>query len=195
MPWPSPTGRSTSTTARRTGWRSPMATSSTRCCGPSSTTPSSTDRARSRSTSASIPVERILWTTISDDGRGLEESDRAWLFGRFERGAAGRTSGNGSGLGLYVSRALMRGMGGDLVLDDGRRRARRDVPPDPARRAGQRRLTERCRRAPRRPATRQTAAMRYGWATTRLRRAGVHRAGAQLADPTETKESRNDGLG
>jgi signal transduction histidine kinase len=31
---------------------------------------------------------------------------------------AGRTSGNGSGLGLYVSRALMRGMGGDLVLDE-----------------------------------------------------------------------------
>ena len=63
-------------------------------------------------------AERILWTTVSDDGRGLEEADRAWLFGRFERGAAGRTSGNGSGLGLYVSRALMRGMGGDLVLDD-----------------------------------------------------------------------------
>ena len=64
------------------------------------------------------PAERMLWTTISDDGRGFEEGDRAWLFGRFERGAAGRTSGNGSGLGLYVSRALMRGMGGDLVLDD-----------------------------------------------------------------------------
>jgi signal transduction histidine kinase len=61
---------------------------------------------------------RILWTTVSDDGRGFDEADRAWLFGRFERGAAGRTSGNGSGLGLYVSRALMRGMGGDLVLDD-----------------------------------------------------------------------------
>jgi len=61
---------------------------------------------------------RTLWTTISDDGRGLEESDRTWLFGRFERGVAGRASGNGSGLGLYVSRALMRGMGGDLVLDE-----------------------------------------------------------------------------
>ena len=60
---------------------------------------------------------RTLWTTISDQGRGLDDSDRAWLFGRFERGVAGRTSGNGSGLGLYVSRALMRGMGGDLVLD------------------------------------------------------------------------------
>ena len=63
------------------------------------------------------PAERRLWTTIADHGRGLEEADRAWLFGRFERGVAGRTSGNGSGLGLYVSRALMRGMGGDLVLD------------------------------------------------------------------------------
>jgi len=60
---------------------------------------------------------RRLWTTITDHGRGLDDSDRAWLFGRFERGVAGRTSGNGSGLGLYVSRALMRGMGGDLVLD------------------------------------------------------------------------------
>jgi K+-sensing histidine kinase KdpD/HAMP domain-containing protein len=67
--------------------------------------------------------ERRLWTTIADHGRGLEERDRSWLFGRFERGAAGRSSGNGSGLGLYVSRALMRGMGGDLVLD----------PPEPGR--------------------------------------------------------------
>jgi signal transduction histidine kinase len=63
------------------------------------------------------PAERRLWVTISDEGKGLEDSDRAWLFGRFERGVAGRTSGNGSGLGLYVSRALMRGMGGDLMLD------------------------------------------------------------------------------
>jgi len=60
---------------------------------------------------------RTLWTTIADHGRGLDDSDRAWLFGRFERGDAGRTSGNGSGLGLYVSRALIRAMGGDLVLD------------------------------------------------------------------------------
>ena len=63
------------------------------------------------------PDTRILWTTISDKGHGLDDGDRSWLFGRFERGVAGRISGNGSGLGLYVSRALMRGMGGDLVLD------------------------------------------------------------------------------
>jgi K+-sensing histidine kinase KdpD len=63
------------------------------------------------------PETRTLWTTISDGGRGIEEADRAWLFERFARGAAGRASGNGSGLGLYVSRALMQSMGGDLVLD------------------------------------------------------------------------------
>jgi hypothetical protein len=63
------------------------------------------------------PAAATMWTTIADEGHGLDDSDRAWLFGRFERGVTGRTSGNGSGLGLYVSRALMRGMGGDLVLD------------------------------------------------------------------------------
>ena len=97
-------------------------------------------RARSPSRSAPTRPNDGLWTTVSDDGRGFEEADRAWLFGRFERGAAGRTSGNGSGLGLYVSRALMRGMGGDLVLDDVGGRTRRDVPPDAAGRAGQRGL-------------------------------------------------------
>jgi len=60
---------------------------------------------------------RTLWTTITDHGRGLDEADREWLFGRFARGAAGQASGDGSGLGLYVSRALMQSMGGDLVLD------------------------------------------------------------------------------
>jgi signal transduction histidine kinase len=63
------------------------------------------------------PESRQLWVTISDEGPGLDDADRGWLFERFERGDAGRVSGNGSGLGLYVSRALMRGMGGDLVLD------------------------------------------------------------------------------
>jgi signal transduction histidine kinase len=38
------------------------------------------------------------------------------LFGRFERGTQ-PGSGEGSGLGLYVSRELCRAMGGDLALD------------------------------------------------------------------------------
>lgn len=62
-------------------------------------------------------VERRVWITIADGGPGIGEADRATLFERFVRGSAGRAAGDGSGLGLYVSRALMRGMGGDLVLD------------------------------------------------------------------------------
>jgi len=53
--------------------------------------------------------------TIADEGPGIAEGDRGSLFGRFERGSA--ATGEGSGLGLYVSRALCRAMGGDLVLE------------------------------------------------------------------------------
>ena len=59
----------------------------------------------------------VLWTRISDEGPGITDADRAWLFGRFARGTAGQATGDGSGLGLYISRALMEGMGGRIVLD------------------------------------------------------------------------------
>ena len=62
-----------------------------------------------------------LRMTIADGGPGIGADDRARLFGRFERGTGGAgTAGSGSegsGLGLYVSRALCRSMGGDLVLE------------------------------------------------------------------------------
>ena len=54
--------------------------------------------------------------TITDAGPGVREADRDRLFRRFERGTE-RPSGEGSGLGLYVSRELCRAMDGDLVLD------------------------------------------------------------------------------
>ncbi len=54
--------------------------------------------------------------TIADHGPGVGESDRVRLFQRFERGAT-RPTGEGSGLGLYVSRELCRAMAGDLVLE------------------------------------------------------------------------------
>ncbi len=57
-----------------------------------------------------------LLITITDHGPGIAETDRERLFGRFERGQ-GRTAGEGSGLGLYVSRELCRAMAGDLVLE------------------------------------------------------------------------------
>jgi signal transduction histidine kinase len=54
--------------------------------------------------------------TIADHGPGVQEADRARLFGRFERGTDEQAD-EGSGLGLYVSRELCRAMGGDLVLE------------------------------------------------------------------------------
>ncbi len=62
------------------------------------------------------PATKDLLVTITDHGPGVPDEDRERLFGRFERGA-GRPSGEGSGLGLYASRALSRAMGGDLELD------------------------------------------------------------------------------
>jgi len=56
-----------------------------------------------------------LALTIRDGGPGISDTDRARLFARFERGLS--TSGEGSGLGLYVSRELCRAMNGDLTLD------------------------------------------------------------------------------
>ncbi len=57
-----------------------------------------------------------LRLTITDHGPGIPEADRGRLFGRFARGSD-RAADGGSGLGLYVSRELVRAMGGDLVLE------------------------------------------------------------------------------
>lgn len=57
-----------------------------------------------------------LRLTVADHGHGVDEADRARLFGRFVRGAD-RSPDEGSGLGLYVARELCRAMGGDLFLD------------------------------------------------------------------------------
>jgi two-component system sensor histidine kinase KdpD len=57
-----------------------------------------------------------LHVTIADHGPGVPEADRERLFTRFTRGAA-QTSDDGTGLGLYVSRQLLRAMGGELWLE------------------------------------------------------------------------------
>ncbi len=59
-----------------------------------------------------------LEVTIADAGPGIPEADRARLFTRFTRGAA-QTGGDGTGLGLYLSRQLLRGMSGELRLAPG----------------------------------------------------------------------------
>ena len=57
-----------------------------------------------------------LHVTIADHGPGVPEADRERLFTRFTRGAA-QTSDDGTGLGLYVSRQLLRTMAGELWLE------------------------------------------------------------------------------
>jgi signal transduction histidine kinase len=57
-----------------------------------------------------------IHVTIADHGPGVSEADRHRLFTRFTRGAE-QPSGEGTGLGLYLSRQLLRAMGGDLWLE------------------------------------------------------------------------------
>lgn len=71
---------------------------------------------------AAVRLDRersLVAITITDHGPGVLDEDRDRLFRRFERGAE-RPSGEGSGLGLYVSRELCRAMDGDLVLEPAR---------------------------------------------------------------------------
>ncbi len=55
---------------------------------------------------------RQVEIAVADRGPGLSEADAGRAFGRGERGV----SSDGSGLGLYVSRSLMRKHGGDVEL-------------------------------------------------------------------------------
>jgi signal transduction histidine kinase len=63
-------------------------------------------------------ADRLL-VTIADHGPGVSDEDRDRLFARFTRGGS-QGGGDGTGLGLYVSRQLLRTMGGDLVLEPSR---------------------------------------------------------------------------
>jgi signal transduction histidine kinase len=59
---------------------------------------------------------KLIEITIVDHGPGVPQRDRDRLFTRFTRGTE-QASGEGTGLGLYVSRQLARGMEGDLWLE------------------------------------------------------------------------------
>jgi signal transduction histidine kinase len=62
--------------------------------------------------------ERRAWIRVRDHGPGLSRADRRRLFRPFsksDRDAADK--GPGVGLGLALSRRLMRAQGGDLSLD------------------------------------------------------------------------------
>jgi signal transduction histidine kinase len=57
-----------------------------------------------------------LRVTIADHGPGIPAADRERLFSRFSR-LGEQSAEDGSGLGLYVSRELVRSMSGELRLE------------------------------------------------------------------------------
>ena len=57
--------------------------------------------------------------TVADGGPGVPDADRERLFERYARGGRSEDR-DGTGLGLYVGRALARANGGELVLETAR---------------------------------------------------------------------------
>jgi signal transduction histidine kinase len=53
--------------------------------------------------------------SVRDQGTGIPPDQREAVFGKFKRLEKG---GSGIGLGLFISRALMRSMAGDLWVED-----------------------------------------------------------------------------
>ena len=61
--------------------------------------------------------QHLLRISIADDGPGLDAVQQARLFDPFERLDASRSTVEGAGLGLAVSRSLMQAMDGSIGLD------------------------------------------------------------------------------
>ncbi|MGF7148097.1 signal transduction histidine kinase [Sphingomonas zeicaulis] len=60
---------------------------------------------------------------VIDEGTGIPPDERDGLFGKFKRGSRQPLHGErGSGLGLYIARALVTAMGGDIVFEPGAER-------------------------------------------------------------------------
>lgn len=59
--------------------------------------------------------EKGVTISLHDEGPGIPADQREAIFGKFKRLEKG---GSGIGLGLFISRALMRSMSGDLWVED-----------------------------------------------------------------------------
>ncbi|MEO6090147.1 MAG: HAMP domain-containing sensor histidine kinase [Umezawaea sp.] len=66
-----------------------------------------------------LDVTGVSWweVRVDDDGPGLSEMERAHAFDRFWRSDRSRSRPGGSGLGLSICQAVLRGAGGDLRLE------------------------------------------------------------------------------
>ena len=60
----------------------------------------------------------VVRFAVSDDGRGIQPSEHAAIFEKFYRAdPEQRYAPSGTGLGLYISRELVRRMGGRIGVD------------------------------------------------------------------------------
>jgi len=87
------------------------------------------------------PEESTIWirldeidgrarVVVADQGGGVDQANHERIFERFER--LGNTDGDGSGLGLYISRKLARAMGGDVTVESALGRGARFILDLPA---------------------------------------------------------------
>ncbi|MEP6470197.1 MAG: HAMP domain-containing sensor histidine kinase [Chloroflexota bacterium] len=64
------------------------------------------------------PDELVAEISITDEGAGMDANTRDHAFEQFYRSAdARRLAPDGSGVGLYAARGLVRAMGGDILLE------------------------------------------------------------------------------
>lgn len=59
--------------------------------------------------------ERVRFS-ISDDGPGIPESERSFVFNKYYRARATRNSTDGAGLGLSIARHIVEAHGGDIAV-------------------------------------------------------------------------------
>ena len=57
--------------------------------------------------------EKHAWLTVKDHGIGIAEADQERIFERFQRAVDPRNYG-GFGLGLWISRQIVRASGGEI---------------------------------------------------------------------------------
>lgn len=59
--------------------------------------------------------------TVSDTGPGIPDEELELIFDKYKRGKLGLASGKGTGLGLYIARAIVRSHGGDIFATRSKR--------------------------------------------------------------------------
>ena len=63
-----------------------------------------------------FPRNKKIVIAVSDNGPGIPESDRSWLFDKFRRGS--HVTSGGTGLGLSISKGIAEIHGGTITLDN-----------------------------------------------------------------------------